>query len=224
MSWTIQTTVQQDKDMAQFKAAIDRANTAEILMFCSASDQGANTKEICFPGDWNQCIRIGGATFTGEKLTWVNDDKADFWFPGRNVPFTSKDGKSVVYESGSSVATAAASGLAGVLIFSARLVHGNGHKIFPDRRAMFTAFQNMAEGSDGKFPRTDDVLNKRFKKHYQQAAQSASKSNTRHIDVESLEWNDRSKKALENLLTFIQVGPDFEDCARGVLTIVHQGS
>lgn len=87
MVWTIQTAVQGNEDMKKLKAVIDRANSANVLMFCSASDQGANKKEDCFPSDWNQCIRIGGAAFTGEKLTWV-DDKANFWFPGsqRSLP------------------------------------------------------------------------------------------------------------------------------------------
>ncbi|KAH7142833.1 hypothetical protein B0J13DRAFT_526280 [Dactylonectria estremocensis] len=115
---------QEIEDMNKPKPAIDRAYFENILMFCSASDQRANKKEECFPGGWNQCIPIGGDTFTGEKLTWV-DDRVDFWFPGRNVPFPSKDHKSVVYESGSSVATAAASELAGVLMFSARVSHGD---------------------------------------------------------------------------------------------------
>ncbi|RYP64178.1 hypothetical protein DL771_008869 [Monosporascus sp. 5C6A] len=203
MSWTIQTAAQENEDMKKLQAAIGRAYTANILMFCSASDQGANNKEDCFPGGWNQCIRIGGATFTGEKLTWV-DDKVDFWFPGRNVPFPSKDGKSVVYESGSSVATAAASGLAGVLIYSARLLHGNTPKdkdnTFQDRTAMINAFTTMAKGADGKFPRTDDILSKLFRKKIQQATQKP----TRNIDIDTLEWTEVSKKALEALLIHIQ--------------------
>ncbi|OBT68012.1 hypothetical protein VE03_01564 [Pseudogymnoascus sp. 23342-1-I1] len=207
MSWTIQTAVRENEDMKKLKAAIDRANTANILMFCSASDQGANTTEDCFPGDWNQCIRIGGATFTGEKLTWV-DDKVNFWFPGRNVPFISKDGKSVVYESGSSVATAAASGLAGVLLYSARLLYSKKLKDsetlkdkdnpFQDRTAMMNALTVMAKGVDAKFPRTDDILNKMFKKKIQQITKKITKN------INTLEWSEASQGALEALLNYIQ--------------------
>jgi len=205
MSWTIQPAAQGNEDLKKLKTAIDMANTANILMFCSASDQGANNKEECFPGDWNQCIRIGGATFTGEKLTWV-DDKVNFWFPGRNVPFPSKDGKSVVYESGSSVATAAASGLAGLLIYSERLLHGKVLKgrdtIFQDRNAMINAFTTMAKGADGKFPSTDVILSKLFKKKF---IQQTTQRSTKNVDIDTLEWNDASKKALEALLSHIQV-------------------
>ncbi|KAK7403904.1 hypothetical protein QQX98_010311 [Neonectria punicea] len=204
MSWTIQATGQENEDIDKLKAAINKANSKNILMFCSASDQGANNKDECFPGGWNQCIRIGGATFTGEKLTWV-DDRVDFWFPGRNVPFPSKDHKSITYESGSSVATAAASGLAGVLILSARLLHGDEYgkdkrNPFQDRTAMVNAFTMMARGSDGKFPRTDDIFNKLFKKKISQAALKPSRS----VEINTLDWNDASKNALGALLMHIQ--------------------
>lgn len=204
MSWTIQTAAHDNDDMNSLKAALDSANTAKIHMFCSASDQGANTKEEYFPSDWRQCIRIGGATFTGEKLTWV-DDKVDFWFPGRNVPFLSRDGKSVVYNSGSSIATAAASGLAGLLIYSARLIGSgtNENKNYPfhTQNSMKTAFSTMAKGTDGKFPRTDAVLNKLFKNKVRQATPKALKT----LDIDTLEWSDCSKRALTELLVHIQV-------------------
>ncbi|KAF1957933.1 hypothetical protein CC80DRAFT_356716, partial [Byssothecium circinans] len=49
------------------KAAVQNAKKANILMFCSASDQGNSSKDSCYPGSTNECIRIGGATSTGEK-------------------------------------------------------------------------------------------------------------------------------------------------------------
>ncbi|KAK8926722.1 Intracellular serine protease [Metarhizium anisopliae] len=210
MSWTIQTAAHDSEDMSSLESALNNAKAAKIHMFCSASDQGANTKEEYFPGDWKQCIRIGGATFTGEKLTWV-DDKVDFWFPGRNVPFLSRDGKSVVYDSGSSIATAAASGLAGLLIYSARLIYSGTNEArnypFHTQTAMAAAFRIMAKGMDGKFPRTDEVLNKLFKNKIQQATQKPPKS----LDMETLEWSDSSKKALTDLLLHIQVGSPIEE-------------
>ncbi|KAF7906037.1 hypothetical protein EAF00_000316 [Botryotinia globosa] len=171
-------------------------------MFCSASDQGANSKGSCFPGDWNNCIRIGAASFTGDKLPWV-DDRVDFWFPGRSVPFTSQDDKSVVYESGSSVATAAASGLAGVLIYSAMLLKTRACKeiVFQSRYKMMRAFTAMAKGTDGKFPRTDEGLNKIFK---QKIRQLRTKNQSNTIDIEELQWTDETAEALEILLNHLQ--------------------
>lgn len=203
MSWTIQTTAQDNTDMTDLKTAIGRAHSAEILMFCSASDQGANNKEKSYPGGWNQCIRIGGATFTGEKLTWVNND-VDFWFPGRNVPFPSKDGKSVVKESGSSVATAAATGLAGVLIYSARLSNNTspGERIdFQDRIKMTKAFETMAKGIDGKFPQTQKIMVELFNEKFQQVSGKSNKLNR----VNTLEWDKQSKDTLKALLFYIKI-------------------
>lgn len=203
MSWTIQTAANDSDDMDSLKTALAHANTANILMFGSANDQGSNTNEEYFPSE-KECIRIGGATFTGEKLTWV-DDKVDFWFPGRNVPFLSGDDKSVVYHSGSSIATAAASGLAGLLLYSARLIYQgtkqNKNYPFHTRDAMTDAFKNMAKGKDGKFPRTDEVLHKLFKKKVQHATQKPSSS----LDIQTLEWSSKSEEALKALLLHIQV-------------------
>ncbi|KAI2631548.1 putative subtilisin [Hypomontagnella submonticulosa] len=205
MSWTIQTAVQDNADMDQLKRAINRAHDAEILMFCSASDQGANNKEVHYPGGWGRCIRIGGATFTGEKLTWVNDE-VDFWFPGRNVPFLARDGKSTVYESGSSVATAAASGLAGVLIYSDRLRCDNAisgqRNPFKSQDAIKTAFKIMAKGEDGRFPRTYDFLIKHFRTKIQQSEPKLAKNP--NIEISDLEWTKATKKALNALLLRLQ--------------------
>lgn len=200
MSWTIQTTAQDNEDMKLLKDAITKAASANILMFCSTSDQGGNTNESCYPGDWGQCIRIGGATFTGDKLTWV-DDKVDFWFPGRDVPFHLADAESVTYESGSSVATAAASGLAGALIYCARLVKGNDKAYFQDRDLLQKAFEKMATGKDGKFPRTDAIFREMFTNKLRQRDPTLRKS----LNIAMLAWDDVSKQALSDLLLHIQV-------------------
>ncbi len=123
MSWTIETPVTGNEEMERLKAAVREAASKEILMFCSTSDQGSSTKDNCYPGDFEGCIKIGGATDTGEALAWVNADKVHFLLPGKNVSFTSNEGKIVSYESGSSVATAAASALAGLLMFSTWLLN-----------------------------------------------------------------------------------------------------
>ncbi|TWU74167.1 hypothetical protein ED733_000425 [Metarhizium rileyi] len=218
MSWTIQTHTTDSDDMKAFKTALEKADTANILLFGSANDQGATNQQDYFPGCWSQCIRIGGATFTGEKLAWV-DKNAEYWFPGRNVPFPSKDGKSVLYESGSSVATAAATGLAGLLIYSARLLSSSAandspqsqdpndrkgqFQDFQDRKVMTKAFKTMAQGEDGRFPRTDDMLNTMFKSHVQRET-GKSISN---IDISKLKWNRDHAKALTSLVVQIQGYP-----------------
>lgn len=105
-------------DMESLKTAVRDAYKNDILMFCSTSDQGGSTKDNCYSSDLEGCIKIGSTTETGEALTWVNSEKVQFLLPGKNLPVTNHEGKVISYESGSSVATAAASGLAGLLMFS----------------------------------------------------------------------------------------------------------
>ncbi len=208
MSWTIRTDdVQNNPDMSSLREAMEKAHADDILMFCSASDQGANNKDEYFPGGWNQCIHIGAATFNGDKLTWV-DDKVNFFFPGRNVPFISKE-KSITYESGSSIATAAATGLAGLLIYSARLQGGisvvnNKKDPFHQRLGMSNAFTKMAR--EGKFPWTDEFLNRMFKSKIQQATTTTNTEKLiTNIDIEGLDWNEVSQDALGLLVRHLQV-------------------
>jgi hypothetical protein len=204
MSWTIQTTTPDNPDMKSLEKAIIAAHADKILMFCSTSDQGAHAPEKCYPGDWNLGLRIGGATFDGDKLTWV-DNKVDFWFPGRNVPFPAdNETKTVVYESGSSVATAAASGLAAVLLYAARLAHNNATTMLRGRTAMETAFKRMASGSDGKFPRTTEILGKLFTDFWWTAKARQNTTTVRGgLSIETLAWDSVSKEALKDLLSYI---------------------
>ncbi|PNP54420.1 hypothetical protein FNYG_15630 [Fusarium nygamai] len=211
MSWTIRTNIQNDPDMKAFEGAIGDASGEDILMFCSASDQGEHTPGEVFPGAWGQCIRIGGATFAGDRLTWV-DNAVEFWFPGRNVPFRSEDGKAYVYESGSSVATAAASGLAAVILSADQLVSNSPHEksIFQSQKQMSTTFQHMATGNDKKFPRTKHIFIDMFqsKLDAEKKREDKGKRSTRaqQLDLKELGWDSISKEALRALLCRIQSG------------------
>lgn len=182
MSWTIETPVAGNEDMESFEKAVAAARARNILMFCSTSDQGSSTKDICYPGDFDGCIKIGGATDTGEPLAWVGADKVDFLLPGKNVPFVNNEGKTVSYESGSSVATAAASGLAGLLLFCGRVLEQRGDPSFyshrltlsspggkpgleklRDQKQMRETLKKMCiGGGKGKFPDVQELFERRF--------------------------------------------------------------
>ncbi|RSL79987.1 hypothetical protein CEP51_006902 [Fusarium floridanum] len=198
MSWTIQTAAPNSPEIEELRAAISSASQQNIIMFCSASDQGSHNTEASFPGNWNLCLRVGGATFTGEKLMWV-EDSVDFWFPGHSAPLRSSDAKSTVSESGSSVATAMASGLAGVLIYCARLLGGSHEESFKKQDDIQKAFKAMSTGNERKFPRTEEILSKKFKEKIKARNPRGSKK----PDIASLEW-DENKKALEDLFTYIK--------------------
>ncbi|KAJ3548057.1 hypothetical protein NM208_g1187 [Fusarium decemcellulare] len=97
---------------------------------------------------------------TGDAKAWVNVDKVDYLLPGTNVPFSSNEGKTVSHESGSSVATAAASGLAAVLL-SASWVLDENDQHFSDDKNMRVAFKNLT--MENKYPQVQERPDKRFK-------------------------------------------------------------
>jgi len=218
MSWTIETPVEGNEDMTLFRNAVDQAAAKKILMFCSTSDQGSSTKDNCYPGGFGNCIRIGGATDTGEALSWVNAEKVDFLLPGKDLPFANNEGKIISHESGSSIATAAASGLAGLLIFCNWLV-GAKDRQFQDQKSMERAFKALAGGSTNKFPHVQDYFKDRFKRELarlqeRDEQERDDEKNERKvmmnitqrmakIDIESLVWQDDCTNALGKLLEHV---------------------
>lgn len=148
MSWTIEgaEAFQESKDLSSLEAAISTAETNQILMFCAASDQGSNATENCYPGKWNKCIKVGAATAVGDKCTWVPSGQYEYLFPGKDIPFKLRvpGGFSTVQESGSSLATALASGLAGLLLCCDRLTCEKPEAPLQGRVKMSDAFRKLA--------------------------------------------------------------------------------
>lgn len=202
MSWTIETQVTENEDMKKLESAISAAEAAKILMFCSASDQGGNSMDGCYPGDWDKCIKIGGATSTGEILPWVQEKKINLLLPGKKIPFTNTGG-STFTESGSSVATAAASGLAALLIFCDRLLGEDTESYFRGRLNMMAAFKKLAM-NERRFPHVEYFFEEKFKSLLL-ADLPEKDSLKRSISIEEEVWNEKSKVALHELLKLIKV-------------------
>lgn len=196
MSWTIETPVPGNAEMKSLEVAVKAAENKNILMFCSTSDQGSLTKDYCYPGDFGGCIKIGSATNTGDAMSWVNIEKVDFLLPGVDVPFASDDGKTVTHESGSSVATAAASGLAGVLLYSSWILDKDDEH-FKDCKNMTLAFRNLA--SDHKYPRVYERMERRFK---EVLAREEDADPNKVYDLAELQWkpDGKCKEALRQVI------------------------
>ncbi|KIW63767.1 hypothetical protein PV04_08745 [Phialophora macrospora] len=201
MSWTIETQITETEDMQNFRSAIFEAEAKKILMFCSASDQGGNSTDGCYPGQWGNCIKIGGATSTGEILTWVKEDKIDFLLPGKKIPFTNPDGSKFT-ESGSSVATASASGLAGLLIFCDRLLEQDSDSYFRNRLNMTAAFKKLSM-NERKFPHVEYFFEEKFKSLLLADVPEKERPN-RSIAIEEEVWNEKSRYALQELIKLIK--------------------
>ncbi|RAH42554.1 S8 family peptidase [Aspergillus brunneoviolaceus CBS 621.78] len=127
MSWTIERNEQNAADIRDLEAAIGAAANAGILMFCAANDQGA-ALDVSFPAacaNTKNIFKIGAAEASGAVWKWVGDAAAvDFIFPGHKVvkerPNDAPIDKCQTL-TGSSVATAIASGLAALILYCVEL-------------------------------------------------------------------------------------------------------
>jgi len=123
MSWTIERTETNAKGIAELDKAIELAASEGILMFCAATDQGAYM-DRSYPAasSTKKLFKIGAAEASGTAIKWLGDQRAvDFIFPGHNVAVKEQQGNGRTEKSttltGSSVATALASGLAAVILY-----------------------------------------------------------------------------------------------------------
>lgn len=195
-----------NKDMESLRSAVEAARK-ETLMFCSTSDQGSLTKDHCYPGDFDRCIKIGGATDTGEALAWVNAEKVDFLLPGKDVAFLNNEGKIASHESGSSVATAAATGLAGLLLCCSWLLCPD-NKYLQNGTTMREVFKTMAS-ADKQFPRVQEYFDSLFKKTL---LAREDKQVATSYDLSTMpKWDENCTRALSRVMDHIKgLGPDEE--------------
>jgi hypothetical protein len=126
MSWAIEESMGSFKEGNNLRDWLQEAQKQNILMFCSSCDQGifsSSTRKF-YPHVTNSCIKIGAAGKDGFRCKWVDED-VDFLLPGKDIPFTwqrSESTNAIWSESGSSLATALAAGLAANLIYAYRAV------------------------------------------------------------------------------------------------------
>ncbi|KAI1110437.1 hypothetical protein F5Y14DRAFT_363061 [Nemania sp. NC0429] len=169
MSWSIRGR----SGITDLANAIKAADAKRILMFCASPDDGTTTDNT-YPAKEPSCIKIGACTATGAILSWVSDQSAEYLLPGEAPGLETDPGAEPsswnnyghIGSFGSSVSTALAAGLAGVILFCDRLMrpksdedsttkHGEGPttEIFRDVSKMKTAFTRLSETSHTKrFP------------------------------------------------------------------------
>lgn len=147
-------------DIAKLKSAIDSAGDKGVLIFCSADDSSRSRDAKIPQVDLGPCFRIGGASATGDKLAWVEEDLVNYLLPGELIPFKVPGEKSYQYGTGSFLATACAAGLAAALLYSDRAI--NNPPKLSDRDSMANAFQALAQGN--QFVDVQANLEERFMK------------------------------------------------------------
>lgn len=127
MSWTIEQTIDNTADIEELESATAEAANVGILMFCAASDQG-RAYNMFFPaatGVTKRIFKIGAAEASGIVWKWVgNPADVDFILPGHSVVKESSGGSPLEKcrtLTGSSVATALATGLAALVLYCVQL-------------------------------------------------------------------------------------------------------
>lgn len=134
MSWTIQKTTKNANEIDELEKAITSADKKNILMFCSASDLGNNTKKdqtISYPlkAKQDKIFHIGAATASGKGWEWIGHGEVDFIFPGEKLLLQNRLGSLPETLSGSSLATGLAAGLAALVLHCVEL-RGHSHFLY----------------------------------------------------------------------------------------------
>ena len=118
MSWSIcRKGLDSDKRQA-FQASIREAYNQNITMFCAASDHGMNSESTAaddIPAAFLEPIRIGAARADGSAWTQVGREQVQYYLPGHKVVLDGYQSAKGQPQSGSSLATALAAGLAALL-------------------------------------------------------------------------------------------------------------
>ncbi|KAK5991182.1 hypothetical protein PT974_09460 [Cladobotryum mycophilum] len=121
MSWTLPMATAKKETTNKLQNVLQRAVNEKVLMFCSSPDEGKFTQLDYPSGPWpNDFFRIGAARADGTVFEWTQEAGIAFVLPGVDVIKEHMDSDRVVdfkYETGSSVATALAAGLAAIIIY-----------------------------------------------------------------------------------------------------------
>jgi hypothetical protein len=128
----------EEEDIDALYDAIQKARQANILMFCSATDDirkvGSDSLPFCCAPD--SIFRIGAASRDGQADSSIEDTKTiSYFFPGKQVAdvWDQPSADATSYYDGSSVSTALAAGLASLIMYCNNIVRVS-HQ--PDQSAL----------------------------------------------------------------------------------------
>ena len=111
MSWSLVSSDANKDGIAKLEKMIKKARDANILLYCAAADKGPFVEEdTLFPHSMSEIRIIGSAKETGGESHFVAPSQVHYLFPGENIPDLGNI-------SGSSVATALASGFAALILW-----------------------------------------------------------------------------------------------------------
>ena len=118
MSWSIHEPDAKSTKRKEFEDSIKKAHEKDITMFCTASDHGRNAESAAandLPAAFLYPIKIGAATAANHESAQVGYESVDFYLPGHKIALDDHQSAKEQAQSGSSLATAVAAGLAALL-------------------------------------------------------------------------------------------------------------
>ncbi|RYP78209.1 hypothetical protein DL771_000686 [Monosporascus sp. 5C6A] len=195
MSWTLPMKDDKSGSKDRLHTVLQKAVDSKVLMFCSAPDKGKFTAFDYPSGPWRDSFfRIGAAHADGTVFNWTPEDGIAYVLPGVDVikdqggsssfePPLAREARTrvgdVKYQTGSSVSTALAAGLAAMIIYSIKAsimavktanqnkgtivgiaIPDNGANLIADPDAMRRAFANLGTVTPNKFIQVWEELDK----------------------------------------------------------------
>lgn len=141
MSWTIELTDNNQKEIKMLETQIREAASKGIIMFCSGRDEAWNeSSKISRPAACDPKVyRVGSSDPYGNMSIWVNPDSVDYLLPGEALLPGNKS-------RGSSASTALASGLAALIIWCFEAT-GNGTELVKKPEGMKKLLDSMVKGN-----------------------------------------------------------------------------
>ena len=110
----------------EFEKSLERAYQEGITTFCTASDHGRNAESAAandLPAAFPYPIKIGAARADGNASAQVGYELVDFYLPGHKITLDEHQPAKGQAQSGSSLATAVAAGLAALLQYCNSIAH-----------------------------------------------------------------------------------------------------
>lgn len=147
MSWTLRPDGNNNTALKDLQNTINKAHAQNIILFSSLSDERPGRSTDRYPTCFTEVIPIGAATADGERWKWNGPDEAKFIFPGDKVMLLEPDQSSGPEVSGSSVATALASGLAALVLYCVDVVAPTRRKDVQSQFGITKVFQAMCHDS-----------------------------------------------------------------------------
>jgi hypothetical protein len=160
MSWAIESS-RSASDILEFHKAVKEAEEKDIIMFCAFSDQGNVSSTDCFPSEFTETLTVGAATALGHPCTWVNKELVQLLLPGEHIIIEANPTSPSKPESGSSMATALAAGLAALLLYITQLVKPDAYEQLRKPKEMKDRL--MKVGGTEKYIPAKDLFRLEFK-------------------------------------------------------------